>query len=554
MKRKSIFLTLVLALAMVVTSISSVFAAAPPTEETKAAISPEIQSMTSLKDEVSAEAFAVALANQVAAGKYKLMDTATLKTKLDAKISNPQKNKMVVVDTMPAAWYSDRHIPTAINQVVGGDGTANAPLYKISDSEKKNLLKKVNAAVGKKTITKWYNKKTKKWTTVKPAKKYRGKSKKVKVVNKDVTVVTYCGFTKCQRSHQAAMYLKSQGFKNVYRYAGGITAWVQSDFDIEGNDVDKFIYMKDDEWAKYGIEAGDLRTSDYIIDVRGDKASGGFVPGAAEVAVTNTYKPEQQEALKAEYEKAEGKRIVIVCVTGNMLAKNAMDALKDAGVDMKNVTYLKGGFNNTWSKQLPTLSVDKTSLTVPAWVASDQINMNEYPDQTHHILVNETGKNAPVALLNTKAIPAQVYKGLEALGASAGDGEGTTEGLNAADHPSGAFIKGTPIDVTFEWKDGEETKTAGVSDWFSHIKEPGLSSDEANVEPYEAKMVFGGCKDTLNEESMGNPTGCITCTFSCWIGTVSNSAYGYGNGEALVNRAAVPAKDTPVNVIYTLGE
>lgn len=554
MKRKSIFLTLVLALAMVVTSISSVFAAAPPTDETRAAIDESLQSMTSLKDEVTAETFAVALANQVVEGKYKLMDTATLKTRLDAKLSNPQKNKMVIVDTMPEPWWADRHIPTAINQVVGGNGTANAPLYKISAQEKKDLLKKVNAAVGKKTVTKWYNKKTKKWTTVKPAKKYRGKSKKVKVVNKDVTVVTYCGFTKCQRSHQAAMYLKSQGFKNVFRYAGGITAWVQSDFDIEGKDVDKFIYMNDEEWAKYGIEVGDLRTSDYIIDVRGDKASGGFVPGAAKVAVTHKYTAEQQAALKEEYEKAAGKRIVIVCVSGNMLAKNAMDALRDAGVDMKNVTYLKGGFTKTWSQYLPTLSEDGTSLTVPAWVASDQINMNENPDQTHHILVNETGKNAPVALLNTKAIPAQVYKGLEALGASAGDGEGTTEGLNATDHPAGAFIKGTPINVTFEWKDGEETKTAGIPDWFSHIKEAGMNNDEANVEPYEAKMVFGGCNDTLNEESMGNPTGCITCTFSCWIGTVSNSAYAYLSGEALVNRAAVPAKGTPVNVVYTLGE
>ena len=230
MKKKTLLLTLVLALAMVCSSISMVFAAPP--EKTKEAITPDIQSMSDLKDEVSAETFASALANQVAEGKYKLMDTATLKTKLD------NGDKMVIVDTMPEGWWTQRHIPTAISQVVGGPNKDKAPKYEISDQEKKDLLKKVNAAVPKKTITQYYNKKTKKWQDKKPAKKYIGKTRKAKVPNKSATVVVYCGFTKCQRSHQAAMYLKQQGFKNVYRYAGGITAWVQSDFDIEGTDME----------------------------------------------------------------------------------------------------------------------------------------------------------------------------------------------------------------------------------------------------------------------------------------------------------------------------
>lgn len=155
--KKRTLLTLVLSLAMVLTSISSVFAAPP--EKTKEAIAPDIQSMTSLKDEVSAEAFAKALVDQVGVGKYKLMDTATLKTKLD------KGEKMVIVDTMPESWWAQRHIPTAINQVVGGNGTTNAPKYEISKDEGTALLKKVNAAVPKKTVTKWYNKKTKKWQT-----------------------------------------------------------------------------------------------------------------------------------------------------------------------------------------------------------------------------------------------------------------------------------------------------------------------------------------------------------------------------------------------------
>ena len=173
MKKKTMLLTLVLALAMVLTSISSVFAAAPPTDKTKAAITPDIQSMTDLKDEVSAETFASALATQVVEGKYKLIGTEALKAKLD------KGDKMVIVDTMPEAWWVQRHLPGAINQVIGGPNKDKAPKYEISSDEAKALLSKVSAAAGKKTITKWYNKKTKKWVTKKPAKKYRGKSKKM---------------------------------------------------------------------------------------------------------------------------------------------------------------------------------------------------------------------------------------------------------------------------------------------------------------------------------------------------------------------------------------
>ena len=95
----------------------------------------------------------------------------------------------------------------------------------------------VKAAVGTKKVTKWYNKKTKKWTTKKPAKKYRGESKKVNVVNKDKEIVVYCGFTGCARSHVGAMYLVQQGYTNVKRLPGGICSWVDGGYPIEGTDI-----------------------------------------------------------------------------------------------------------------------------------------------------------------------------------------------------------------------------------------------------------------------------------------------------------------------------
>lgn len=224
MKKRTLVLSLVLSLALVLSAFTSVFAAAAPTDATRKAIV-DAKVQTKISNEVEAEAFAKTLHDQVTEGKYQLIDTAELKNEL---------GKVVIIDTMPEAWWAQRHIPGAVCQIVGAN---NGPEFKILPEEKTALLKVAKNAVGTKTVTKWYNKKTKKWTTKKPAKKYRGKSKKVKVVNKDKKIVVYCGFTKCQRSHQAAMYLTEQGFTNVYRYAGGISAWVDANNEIEGTDV-----------------------------------------------------------------------------------------------------------------------------------------------------------------------------------------------------------------------------------------------------------------------------------------------------------------------------
>jgi rhodanese-related sulfurtransferase len=43
--------------------------------------------------------------------------------------------------------------------------------------------------------------------------------------DKDKTIVFYCGFVKCTRSHNGAAFAKKLGYKNVYRFPGGIFAW-----------------------------------------------------------------------------------------------------------------------------------------------------------------------------------------------------------------------------------------------------------------------------------------------------------------------------------------
>lgn len=214
MKKRTLILSLVLALTMVMGSFSFAFADIPKDG---------IQSYPKLSEsEVVCEAFAMDLYKQATSGKYKLVDTETLYKWIEGN------KKMVVIDTMPAGWYNKYHIKTALNQVVGG-GPENGPAFDFQKGEKSALLKLAKDSC---KVKKYYNKKTKKWQT----KKISGAKTKT-VVDKNKTIVVYCGFVKCQRSHQAAMYLKSQGFKKVYRYAGGICAWDQAGYPEEGSEV-----------------------------------------------------------------------------------------------------------------------------------------------------------------------------------------------------------------------------------------------------------------------------------------------------------------------------
>lgn len=51
--------------------------------------------------------------------------------------------------------------------------------------------------------------------------------------DKSRTIVVYCGFVKCTRSHNGAVWAKKIGYTNVYRHPGGVFAWKGADFPIE---------------------------------------------------------------------------------------------------------------------------------------------------------------------------------------------------------------------------------------------------------------------------------------------------------------------------------
>lgn len=141
--------------------------------------------------EVKAEASAVKLAREVMRGGYDLVTTDELKKWID------EGKEMLIVDTMPfEASYKKAHVPGA-----------KQFLFPIPD------------------MTAWDSNET------------AGKSQQDYVAllgpDKEKTIVIYCGFVKCTRSHNGAVWAKQLGYKNVYRYPGGIFAWKGADYDIE---------------------------------------------------------------------------------------------------------------------------------------------------------------------------------------------------------------------------------------------------------------------------------------------------------------------------------
>ena len=100
--------------------------------------------------------------------------------------------------------------------------------------------------------------------------------------------------------------------------------------------------------AKYpasflGITKDAVTAEDFLVDVR-DAGSEPAVEGAYSAPVKADDKVAAN--LDAAFEAAQGKRIVIVCYTGNAMAKKALLYYADKGVDMSKITYLIGGATN----------------------------------------------------------------------------------------------------------------------------------------------------------------------------------------------------------------
>ncbi|HQI01709.1 MAG TPA: rhodanese-like domain-containing protein [Deltaproteobacteria bacterium] len=136
--------------------------------------------------EPDTEKSAVTFAKEVQRGGYVMITTDELKAWIDAK------KDVLIVDTMPfEASYKKQHVPGAVQMEF-----PIPEMTTLDDGKKAELVKLLGP-------------------------------------DKDRTIVFYCGFVKCTRSHNAAMWAVKLGYRNVYRHPGGIKAWMQAGYPIE---------------------------------------------------------------------------------------------------------------------------------------------------------------------------------------------------------------------------------------------------------------------------------------------------------------------------------
>jgi rhodanese-related sulfurtransferase len=141
------------------------------------------------KGNVRAEYIAIKITGETIRGGYKLLDGATLKKWIE------EKRDMLTVDTMPYGdSYKKQHVPGAVQFEFPKEEMQEFPAKMSEDYQ--NLLGS----------------------------------------DKSRTIVVYCGYVTCARSHNAAMLAVKLGYKNVYRFAGGILGWREAGYPVEKAD------------------------------------------------------------------------------------------------------------------------------------------------------------------------------------------------------------------------------------------------------------------------------------------------------------------------------
>jgi rhodanese-related sulfurtransferase len=141
--------------------------------------------------EASKEIEAVKLHRDALAGGYDLVTGAELKKMMD------EGQDMVLIDTMPyEASYKKEHVPGA-----------GQFLFPIPDMNE--------------------------WDATETDGKSQADFEALLGPDKNKPIVVYCGFVKCTRSHNGAMWAKKLGYTNVYRYPGGIFGWKGLGYPVE---------------------------------------------------------------------------------------------------------------------------------------------------------------------------------------------------------------------------------------------------------------------------------------------------------------------------------
>lgn len=145
------------------------------------------------EQELEKEAAVVTYVGEIERGDYKTVDTPTVKKWID------EGKDFVIVDTMPFKdSYAKEHIPGALNFVF--------PIPEMTE-----------------------------WNAAETSGSQED-FEKLLGPDKDKTIVIYCGFVKCTRSHNGAMWARKMGYTDVYRLPGGIFAWKGAEYPIESSE------------------------------------------------------------------------------------------------------------------------------------------------------------------------------------------------------------------------------------------------------------------------------------------------------------------------------
>jgi rhodanese-related sulfurtransferase len=142
------------------------------------------------KQELEKETGAIKLTREVVSGGYDVISTEELKKAIDAG------EEMLIIDTMPyEASYKKNHVPGA-----------KQFLFPIPEM--------------------------KAWDEKETGGKTEEDYKALLGPDKAQKIVVYCGFVKCTRSHNGALWAKKLGYTNVSRYPGGIFAWKGAEYEV----------------------------------------------------------------------------------------------------------------------------------------------------------------------------------------------------------------------------------------------------------------------------------------------------------------------------------
>lgn len=141
--------------------------------------------------EVETEASGVKLVREVQRGGYDVITTEELQKAIEAG------EDMLVIDTMPyEASYKKNHIPGAKQFLFPIPDMAE---WDVKETDGKSVAD-YEALLGS---------------------------------DKNKKIVVYCGFVKCTRSHNGAMWATKLGYTNVFRHPGGIFAWKGAKYEVE---------------------------------------------------------------------------------------------------------------------------------------------------------------------------------------------------------------------------------------------------------------------------------------------------------------------------------